>query len=278
MRKSLLNTEAELVASCSSRGEKFFAPTAQLLAAVLLLGGLTACKDAPPQQQSRQPATASVQPAIPKPLALPWPPAPDGNTVLAPNLLTDNYYVVLDGSGSMLERQCSGNQSKIETAKDALKEFAASVPADANLGMLIFTDGQIQELVPIGTGNRQQLAEQVQSASAAGGTPLDDAISAGYAQLEQQAVRQLGYGRYVLVVVTDGQANPGHDPTEKVRWMLNNTPVELHTIGFCIGTDHALNMPGRTIYKAADNPAALRQGLADVLAEAEAFDVSTFQQ
>jgi hypothetical protein len=107
---------------------------------------------------------------------------------------------------------------------------------------------------------------------------LDDAISAGYAQLEQQAMRQLGYGRYVLVVVTDGQANPGHDPTEKVRWMLNNTPIELHTIGFCIGTDHSLNMPGRTVYKAADNPAALRQGLADVLAEAEAFDVSTFQQ
>jgi len=250
-----------------------------ILVIVLLL---TACKDAPPSVPSSRGeksfAPTTKLPAVPKPLALPWPPAPNGNTVLAPNLLADNYYVVLDGSGSMLERQCSGNQSKIETAKTALKEFAASVPADANLGLLIFTNGQIQELVPLGSGNRQQLAEQVQSASAAGGTPLDDAISAGYAQLEQQAMRQLGYGRYVLVVVTDGQANPGHDPTEKVRWMLNNTPVELHTIGFCIGTDHSLNMPGRTVYKAADNPAALRQGLADVLAEAEAFDVSTFQQ
>ncbi|CAK8714331.1 MAG: von Willebrand factor type A domain-containing protein [Candidatus Electronema aureum] len=254
-----------------------------LLCAMILVSGLAACKDAQQPKQSNLPAAKAASQTVPvaaaqKPLALPWPPAPNGNTVLAPNLLADNYYVVLDGSGSMLERQCSGNQSKIETAKNALKEFAASVPADANLGMLIFTDSQIRELVPIGTGNRQQLAEQVQSASAAGGTPLHEAISAGYAQLEQQAMRQLGYGRYVLVVVTDGQANPGHDPTEKVRWMLDNTPVELHTIGFCIGTDHALNMPGRTVYKAADNPAALRQGLADVLAEAETFDVATFQQ
>lgn len=254
-----------------------------LLGAMILASGLTACKDAQQAKQSSRPAAKAASQAAPpagpsKPLVLAWPPAPDGNTALAPNLLTDNYYVVLDGSGSMDDRQCSGNQSKIETAKDALKDFAASVPADANLGMLIFTEGQIHELVPLGSGNRQQFSETVQSAYAAGDTPLRDAISTGYARLEQQAVRQLGYGRYILVVVTDGQANPGQEPNKKVGWMLDNTPVELHTIGFCIGTNHALNMPGRTVYKAADNPAALRQGLADVLAEAETFDVSTFQQ
>jgi Mg-chelatase subunit ChlD len=134
------------------------------------------------------------------------------------------------------------------------------------------------ELVPLGTGNRQQFAETVQSASASGGTPLKDAISTGYAHLEKQAARQLGYGRYVLVVVTDGQAGGNQDPAAKVNWMLRNTPVELHTIGFCIGTNHSLNMPGRTVYKAADNPAALRQGLAEVLAEAETFDPAAFEQ
>lgn len=247
-----------------------------LLGVMLLATGLTACKDAQQAKQSSRPAAKAA--VAPKPIALPWPPAPDSNTVLAPNLLADNYYVVLDGSGSMAESQCSGNHSKIETAKDALKEFATSVPANANLGLLIFTKSQIHELVPLGSNNRQQFSGRVQSASADGGTPLRDAISTGYARLEQQAVRQLGYGRYILVVVTDGQANPGQEPNEKVGWMLDNTPVELHTIGFCIGTDHTLNMPGRTVYKAADNPAALRQGLADVLAEAETFDVSKFQQ
>jgi len=249
-----------------------------LLAAILLLTELAACKDAP--QQTPKAARPPVMTVVaPRPIALPWPPAPPPNATLAKNLLADNYYVVLDGSGSMLGRQCSGNQSKIETAKDALREFAASVPAAANLGLLVFIENQIHELVPLGNDNRPQFAKAVQSAYAAGETPLLNAISTGYARLEEQAVRQLGYGRYVLVVVTDGQAVPNsQDPTAKVRWLLENTPVELHTIGFCIGTDHSLNMPGRTVYKAADNPAALRQGLAEVLAEAERFDLASFQQ
>lgn len=45
----------------------------------------------------------------------------------------------------------------------------------------------------------------------------------------------------------------------------------LHTIGFCIGEKHSLNQPGRTLYRAADNPEQLRAGLADVLAEAPSF-------
>jgi uncharacterized protein YegL len=252
---------------------------AATLLAVLLFGGLTACKDSPPppkKQQRSLPATTTKTANVLNSAGKAWPPAPQGEVHLAKNLLAANYYVVLDGSGSMQDNQCSGRQSKLETAKDALKEFAANVPADANLGLLLFTNSKIYELVPLGTGNRQQFAETVQSASASGGTPLKDAISTGYAHLEQQAARQLGYGRYVLVVVTDGQANSGQNPAAKVNWMLNNTPVELHTIGFCIGTNHSLNMPGRTVYKAADNPAALRQGLADVLAEAETFDPAAF--
>ena len=37
------------------------------------------------------------------------------------------------------------------------------------------------------------------------------------------------------------------------------------------------NQAGRTIYKAADNPGALQQGLADVLAEAPQFSVQKFK-
>jgi Mg-chelatase subunit ChlD len=252
---------------------------ATTLLAALLLNGLTACDDSHKPPASRTTAPARISQARPEPASV-WPPAPQGEVNLADNLLAANYYVVLDGSGSMQDRKCSGNQSKLATAKDALKEFAANVPADANLGLLHFTNSRIRELVPLGTNNRQQFVQKVRSASASGGTPLRDAVSAGYAHLEQQAVRQLGYGRYVLVVVTDGKASPSpsQDPAAKVNWMLRNTPVELHTIGFCIGTNHSLNMPGRTVYKAADNPAALRQGLAQVLAEAETFAVSAFDQ
>ena len=59
--------------------------------------------------------------------------------------------------------------------------------------------------------------------------------------------------------------------------LLKESPIVLHTIGFCIDSKHALNQAGRTIYKAADNPEALRQGLSDVLAEAPQFAVTKFK-
>ncbi|MGR0480825.1 MAG: vWA domain-containing protein [Candidatus Electronema sp. V4] len=262
--------------------------TPLLLAAAALSCLLPGCEDRPAQHGSSSapqtnpttqaaPQQAAAEAAAAKPAAAPWPPAPAGDMVLAPNLLAANYYVVLDGSGSMTDKQCSGGTSKMEAAKNALKEFAASVPAEANLGLLAFTESRIRELVPLGGGNRKQFAEAVTSVAASGETPLRSAITSGYAKLEAQAMRQLGYGRYILVVVTDGEASMNEDPRAQVSWMLASTSVELHTIGFCIGQNHSLNMPGRTMYKAADNPAALRQGLVDVLAEAETFDTATFE-
>jgi len=59
------------------------------------------------------------------------------------------------------------------------------------------------------------------------------------------------------------RANPGQDPTPAIDRLLNESPACWHTIGFCIGSSHSLNPPrSATIYKAADNPGALQQGLA----------------
>jgi Ca-activated chloride channel family protein len=60
--------------------------------------------------------------------------------------------------------------------------------------------------------------------------------------------------------------------------LLGESPVVLQTIGFCIGAKHALNQAGRTMYKEANNVEELRQGLADVLAEAPQFTVTEFKK
>lgn len=207
-----------------------------------------------------------------------WPPATadSRDIVMEADLTTKNYYVVFDSSGSMSERKCSLDRTKIEVGKDALAKFADLVPADANLGLLVFEKSFIQELVPLGKGNRKEFVSAVRRPQPAGETPLQNALQTGYQKLEEQGRKQLGYGDYYLVVVTDGEASQGQDPTPTVKWILANTPIQIHTIGFCIGPDHSLNMKGRTVYKAADNPDQLQQGLADVLAEAEVFDVSDF--
>jgi uncharacterized protein with von Willebrand factor type A (vWA) domain len=191
---------------------------------------------------------------------------------------SSNYYIVLDASGSMRETECSGGKRKIEAAVTALGRFVAAVPPTANLGLLVFDDDGVTERVPLGRDNRDGLRNALRDVRAAGGTPLRTAIGQGYAQLTTQALRQLGYGEYHLVVVTDGKPDPSdEDPTPVVDELLAKTPVVLHTIGFCIGTDHVLNQQGRSYYVAADSPDELLAGLTAVLAEAPKFDAASFE-
>ena len=239
--------------------------------------------DTQPQQQSQTPKSQSSASKKEESKAAEerdyaWPPDREGEEVnISKNLLTKNFYVVLDGSGSMDHHGCSGDLTKLAAAKIALEKFAQLVPSDANLGLLVFNNGKIYEKVALSIDNRNQFISEVNLTRASGGTPLASALKTGYLQIEKQARRQLGYGEYTLVTVTDGEASQGQDPTKIVNWILGSSPVQIHTIGFCIGTDHSLNIPGRTVYKPADSPDQLQRGLQDVLAEAEQFDVTDFQ-
>jgi Mg-chelatase subunit ChlD len=185
---------------------------------------------------------------------------------------------VLDGSGSMNEKGCSGERTKMAAAQEAIKEFAASVPADANVGLQVFDGRGIRDLLPLGTRNRQEFNRIVDNVKPNASTPLLSAVRQAYAKLLAQGASQLGYGEYHLVIVTDGIADAGQDPTPAVNQILAESPVVVQTIGFCIGEKHSLNQAGRTIYRAADNPEQLRQGLADVLAEAPQFTVTDFKK
>jgi len=255
------------------------ARAALLLAAALVFPGC----DEPPKPAPK-PAAVAEKPQGPvstRPLTPAWPAAAQGKSEaqVSSDLFARNYYVVLDASGSMTEKACSGDLPKIDAARNALGAFAESLPASANLGLQVFDARGIREQIPLaaGEGNRAKFKSVLATVRAGGGTPLHTAITQAYARLEQQGARQLGYGEYHLVVVTDGEASDGQDPTNAVKFILDRSPIVLHTIGFCIGPKHSLNQPGRTIYRAADNPQQLRQHLSDVLAEAPSFSVTGFK-
>lgn len=204
-----------------------------------------------------------------------WPPAPtEGDTiVLADDLLAENYWLVFDDSKSMKERACGSNGDKIDVAKAAVQKFINSIPAHANVGLSRLNTS---ETIALGIGNRDALVRAVNAIDAGGGTPLRSSMERAYGILTQQGQRQLGYGAYHLVMVTDGEANIGEDPESVVDLITRQSPIVIHTIGFCIGPDHSLNQPGRTYYAEANNPEELTRGLENVLAEAPKFDVSTF--
>ena len=247
---------------------------------------VAACQEAPPPPPPKPVAKATPAPPAPAPKASPtqspkgpaWPPAKDDSVPVAADLFAKNYYVVLDASGSMNEKGCSGDLTKIAAAKQAMTAFVDTVPANANLGLLVFDGRGVNEWLPLGLNNRPQFTKLIGDVRANASTPLRTSISRAYSKLQGQGARQLGYGEYHLVVVTDGHADQGEDPTPIVNRMLAESPVVLQTIGFCIGSKHSLNQAGRTIYRAADNVEDLRQGLADVLAEAPKFTVTEFKK
>ena len=259
---------------------------------ILMLGAavaIAACERAPePVAPPKAVAKAAPVPPSPTPASAPagapgklkgaWPPAKDESAAVAADLFARNYYVVLDASGSMNEKGCSGEQTKIKAAKDALKAFVENVPATANLGLLVFDGRGVNEWLPLGLNNRRSFHDQIDAVKANASTPLRASIATAYSKLQGQGARQLGYGEYHLVIVTDGHADQGQDPTAIVNKIIGESPVVVQTIGFCIGAKHALNQAGRTLYREANNVEDLRQGLADVLAEAPQFAVTEFKK
>jgi hypothetical protein len=244
-------------------------------------------EEPPPPAPKAQPAPKA--PPAPKAQVTPQPQPAESETVkewsfiedndsaveLADNFTAKNYFLIFDGSGSMKKSECSGGRRKIDAAKAAVVEWSKSVPSDANLGLYAFHTDRTSVL-PLSAGSRDRFIQTVQNIEPGGKTPLSNALAYAYKAFTLQARRQLGYGEYTIVVVTDGIANNEQRLAQNVNTILASTPITIYSIGFCIGQNHSLNQPGRTIYKAADNPAELSKGLREVLAESETFDETEF--
>lgn len=250
---------------------------------VLPLLFFSGCGEAP-QPTKQAPKTAPPS-ATAKPEAQPparqktWPFVSEEGVdgPLAQNLTARNFILIFDASGSMGESDCAGSSRKIDIAKKAVVAWSKSVPPEANLGLYTFHNQGVSTL-PLASGSREAFMKTIGRIYPGGKTPLAQAMMHAYRVFTEQGRRQLGYGEYTIVVVTDGIANDPEALQKTVDMILAKTPIVVYSIGFCIGDQHSLNQPGRTIYTSADNPAQLQEGLQKVLAESEAFDESEFTQ
>lgn len=199
-----------------------------------------------------------------------WPPPgiKDEVEVDLKNAGVRNYYIIFDGSGSMAGE-------KIEIAKKAFVKFIKSIPDKSNIGLTSFDANGFHERAPLGS-SKSKIIEEVNKIKAGGNTPLGGCIDIAYQKLGLQAKKQMGYGEYSLIILTDGQATDGNKMANVVDLILKETPIAIHTIGLKIGAGHALNQPGRIYYKAAENIDELSRGLESVLAETEDFTVTDF--
>jgi len=201
-----------------------------------------------------------------------WPPSQKEiknfkEIIFEKNPLKKNFYIVLDGSGSMADPKCSGDNQKIDVAKKALSSFVDLIDSNDNLGLMAFDTKGTTQRVALKSNNKSEIKKAIKAVEAGDGTPLSSAINIAYNALKIQAYKQQGYGQYHIIIVTDGEANIGYDPRNLVNQIVYNSLITIHTVGFCIDEGHSLNQPGLVIYKSANNPKELAQGLESVLAE-----------
>lgn len=188
-----------------------------------------------------------------------------------------NFYFLFDMSGSMDEK-CSGKR-KITGAKEAVSRFMKNIPDDVNIGLMVFgtrSGNGYSEALPLGPGNKEEFLDIINSLEPAGQTPLGEAILAGVDKVVDQYKKQLGYGIYRIIIITDGEQT-GIDLKEPCRYLARHGFIGLYSIGLCMKSSHTLKRYSLS-YRDANNYEELEQALVEATAESDVFDATLFDE
>ncbi|GIN95910.1 hypothetical protein J6TS1_17800 [Siminovitchia terrae] len=154
---------------------------------------------------------------------------------------TFNVEIILDASGSM--REMIGSKSMMEIAKEAIKEFASSLPEEANVGLRVYghkgtssnadkaMSCAANELVyPIKPYNESELADALGKFNPAGWTPLAQSMLEAQKDLSQYKGEN---HRNIIYLVSDGVETCDGDPVATAKSLKGSeiSPV-VNIIGF----------------------------------------------
>lgn len=184
------------------------------------------------------------------------------------DLHTENIIIILDASGSMREKfRADQSKSKMDAAKEALKEVLAKVPDNTHIGLLVFSGSNVQNewVYPLGPKNTEQLLAAIDLPQPGGGTPLGQYMRIGTNRLLEQREKQYNYGNYRLLIVTDGVAQDQEKVAQYTPEILDRQ-IRVDVIGVDMQTDHLLAKDADS-YRRADNPGELVAAVTQILAE-----------
>jgi uncharacterized protein with von Willebrand factor type A (vWA) domain len=190
--------------------------------------------------------------------------------------LAKNIYILFDGSGSM-DELCS-DQHKIDGAKQAIIQYIKKIPGDYNLGLLVFGtyyEPGYEEYVPLGSENHQKIIDALQEVKPDRGTPLATATAFGVEKLTEQYKKQLGYGEYRLVIVTDGLANEPDKFQEALLEASRYSFIAIYSIGLCMEEFNTLKQFSLS-YTDAKDYVELGKALEKTIGELQDFDPTEF--
>ncbi len=186
-------------------------------------------------------------------------------TAHASNVYKDNVVILLDTSGSMKNPMPGTNQTKIELAKEALKEVVASLSPETEIGLLIFKSSGDKWVYPLGPRNDDDFFQAVDALQAQGSTPLGEFMKLAADTLMNARKEQYGYGSYRLLVITDGEASD-KSLVETYTPQIISRGIITDVIGVDMGQKHTLATKVHS-YREANDTQALKQAIREVLAE-----------
>lgn len=189
-----------------------------------------------------------------------------------------NFYFLFDVSGSM-DDFCSSDR-KIDGAKAAIYKFLEKVPDDVNIGLLflgIEDEDGIEEMVPLGKNNKENFKNALATVEPQDGTPLCNATYWGMNRLVEQYKKQLGYGEYRLIIITDGLASLPDDFAARLKELKKYPFIALYGIGLCI-EENSLLQANALSYTDAYDYNELGKALEKTISELENFDPTEFDE
>lgn len=188
-----------------------------------------------------------------------------------------NFYFLFDMSGSM-EDKCSGER-KIDGAKEAVTRFMKNIPGDVNIGLMVFGTRSAEgyeEALPLGPDNKERFLEIINRLQPTSQTPLGEALQAGVGKIVEQYKKQLGYGIYRIIIITDGEQT-GIDLKEPCLYLSQHGFIGLYSIGLCMKKSHTLKKYSLS-YRDANNYEELEKALVEATAESDIFDATLFDE
>jgi hypothetical protein len=192
---------------------------------------------------------------------------PASRRACAQDAMSDNVVVVLDASGSMHEVMRRTRVRKMDAAKAALREVLARVPETTHVGLLVFSARNIRSdwVYPLGPRRDEDLARAIGLPEPGGQTPLGAYIKKGADRLLQERAKQLGYGTYRLLIVTDGEAQD-RALVDRYAPEVVARGITVDVVGVDMRRDHTLATRVHS-YRSADDPDSLKRAVAEVFAE-----------
>ncbi|MFC5604373.1 VWA domain-containing protein [Sporosarcina koreensis] len=186
--------------------------------------------------------------------------------------LPSNALILLDASSSML-LQADG-RLKMDTAKTAVKSFAATIGQNSEVSLYVYghagtqsksdkelSCGTIDEVYPLGSYDEKKFNESVDGVNASGWTPLAQAIK--QARLDHENTKE----DITVYIVSDGAETCGGDPVAEAQAFSDLAKARhVNVIGFQVDQKaesqlKAVAEAGNGTYLAADTLDEMTAGI-----------------